>query len=66
MLLFWFYVWVCEFDDNWVVDVEFTCLSCIEMGGLLFLFKLVKYDVVVVELWMNSWLCDMIVVEGCW
>jgi len=65
VLLVWWNVWVCEFDDNWIVDVEFTCSSDIEMETLWILFKLVIYDVVVVELWIDSWLCDMIVVECC-
>ena len=66
VLMLWCKVWVCEFDVDWVVDDEITRSRCVYMYTLCFHSKLMKYNVVVDELWMNSWLCDMIVVECCW
>ena len=43
-------------NDNCVVDVEFACLKVIYVGILCFCVKLMKIEVVVVELWVNSWL----------
>ena len=51
-------------NDNCVVDVEFACLKCIYMGIFGVFTKLIKNDVVVVKLWMISWLIIVVVVMG--
>ena len=51
-------------NDNWVVDVEFACLNCIYMSMFGVSTKLMENDVVVVKLWMISWL-NVVVVMGC-
>jgi len=53
-------------NDNCVVDVEFACLKCIYMVMFGVCTKLMKNDVVVVKLWMISWLnVVVVVVVGC-
>jgi len=51
-------------NDNCVVDVEFACLKCIYMGIFGVCAKLMKNDVVVVKLWMISWLIIVVDVMG--
>jgi len=63
--MLWCNVWVCEFDVDWVVDDEITCPRCVYMYTLCFHSKLMKYNVVVDELLMNSWLVVAIVVMRC-
>ena len=55
VLLFQCYVWVCEFDDNWVVYVEFACSSDIEMSTLWILLKLMNCDI---ALFNCGWIHD--------
>jgi len=43
-------------NDNCVVDVEFACLKVIYVGILCFCVKLMNNEVVVVGLWVNTWL----------
>ncbi len=53
-------------NDNCVVDVEFACLKCIDMVMFGVCTKLVENDVVIVKLWMISWLnVVVVVVMGC-
>jgi len=63
--MLWFNVWVCEFDVDWVVDDEITCSRCVYMYTLCFHSKLMKYNVVVDELLMNSWLVVVVVMRCC-
>jgi len=52
-------------NDNCVVDVEFVYLECIYMSMFGVCTKLVENDVMVVKLWMNSWLNVVVVVMEC-
>jgi len=52
-------------NDNCVVDVEFACLNYIYMDMFGVWTKLMNNDVVVVKLWMISWLIVVDVVMGC-
>jgi len=65
VLMLWRNVWVCEFDVDWVVDDEITCSRCVYMYTLCFHSKLMKYNVDVDELLMNSWLVVDVVVMRC-
>jgi len=65
VLMLWCNVWVCEFDVDWVIDDEITCSRCVYMYTLCFHSKLMKYNVVVDELLMNSWLVIAVVVMRC-
>ena len=67
VIMLWCNVWVCDFDVDWVVDGEITCSRCVYMYTLCFHSKLMKYNVVVDELLMNSWLVvAVIVMRCCW
>jgi len=52
-------------NDNCVVDVEFVCLECLYMSMFGVCTKLIENDVVVVKLWMISWLNIVVVVMEC-
>jgi len=52
-------------NDNCVVDVEFVCLECIYMSMFGDCTNLMENDVVVVELWMISWLNVVVVGMKC-
>ena len=56
MLRCWWYDFVYVLNNNCVVDDEFACQKVMYMGMLCFCEKLMKNEVVVVELWVNSWL----------
>jgi len=52
-------------NDNCIVDVEVVCLECIYISMFGVCTKLMENDVVVVKLWMISWLNVVVVVMEC-
>ena len=56
MLMLWLCIWI-----EWliVVDDEFTCQKLLMWICFVFCEKWIKNEVVVVGVWVNSWLFDV-------